>query len=80
MFYFFQKLPKVCIALANGLVQFYSHKKLVDEFHINGSILAMYFGKLGLEEQVLVLVTRSMFLKNKFNAINKEHIFQMARY
>ncbi|KAL7021319.1 hypothetical protein ACKWTF_011841 [Chironomus riparius] len=49
----------VCIALANGLVQFYSHKKLVDEFQINGSVLAMYFGKLGLEEQVLVLVTRN---------------------
>jgi hypothetical protein len=40
----------------------------------------MYFGKLGLEEQVLVLVTRSKYFKNKPDAISKEHIFQTARY
>ncbi|KAG5673312.1 hypothetical protein PVAND_003372 [Polypedilum vanderplanki] len=47
----------ICVALKNGLVQLYSQKNLIDQFQVGDTVLAMYFGKLGLEEQVLVLVT-----------------------
>lgn len=56
------------MALKNGLVQLYSQKNLVDQFQVGDTVLAMYFGRLGLEEQVLVLVTLSecFFLGKQF--------------
>lgn len=54
--------------MRNGLVQLYSQKNLVDQFQVGDSVLAMYFGKLGFEEQVLVLVTRSKYeIRNIFD-------------
>lgn len=47
--------------MRNGLIQLYSQKNLVDQFDVTDSVMAMYFGKLGLEEQVLVLILRSKF-------------------
>lgn len=52
---------QVCVAMRSGLVQLYSQKHLVDQFDTNDSVMAMYFGRLGLEEQVLVLILRSKF-------------------
>ncbi|XP_058066095.1 Bardet-Biedl syndrome 1 protein homolog [Anopheles bellator] len=47
----------VCVALQGGLVQFYSQKRLVDQFYAPESVAALSFGRLGQEEHVLVLVT-----------------------
>lgn len=48
--------------MRNGLVQLYSQKNLVDQFQLNDMVMAMYFGKLGLEEHVLVLILISELL------------------
>ena len=48
------------MALKNGLVQLYSQRNLVDQFNVNDSVMGMYFGRLGLEENVLVLILRSL--------------------
>lgn len=45
--------------MRNGLVQLYAQKSLVDQFQATDAAMAMYFGKLGLEEHVLVLILRS---------------------
>jgi hypothetical protein len=45
--------------MRNGLIQLYSQKSLVDQFQATDAAMAMYFGKLGLEEHVLVLILRS---------------------
>lgn len=47
------------MAMRDGLVQLYSQKNLVDQFQASDAAMAMYFGKLGLEEHVLVLILRS---------------------
>ncbi|XP_058121914.1 Bardet-Biedl syndrome 1 protein homolog [Anopheles ziemanni] len=47
----------VCVGLKGGLVQFYSQKKLVDQFYAPESVSALTFGRLGQEEHVLILVT-----------------------
>ncbi|XP_053676967.1 Bardet-Biedl syndrome 1 protein homolog [Anopheles nili] len=47
----------VCVGLKGGLVQFYSQKKLVDQFYAPESVSALSFGRLGQEEHVLILVT-----------------------
>ncbi|EAA04615.4 AGAP007459-PA [Anopheles gambiae str. PEST] len=47
----------VCVCLKGGLVQFYSQKKLVDQFYAPESVSALTFGRLGQEEHVLILVT-----------------------
>lgn len=47
--------------MKNGLVQLYSQKSLVDQFQATDAVMAMYFGKLGLEEHVLVLILKSEF-------------------
>ncbi|CAO1340392.1 unnamed protein product [Diamesa serratosioi] len=49
----------VCVGLKGGLVQIYSQKHLVDQFYAPDTVLSIYFGPLGLEEHVLVLVTNS---------------------
>lgn len=50
-------LTLICVALREGLVQFYMQKYLVDEFQICGTVSSMVFGYLGLEEHVLSLTT-----------------------
>lgn len=50
-------LSLICVALREGLVQFYMQKYLVDEFQICGTVSSMVFGYLGLEEHVLCLNT-----------------------
>ncbi|XP_035784786.1 Bardet-Biedl syndrome 1 protein homolog isoform X2 [Anopheles albimanus] len=47
----------VCVGLKGGLVQFYSQRKLVDQFYAPESVASLTFGRLGQEEHVLVLVT-----------------------
>ncbi|CAO1334828.1 unnamed protein product [Diamesa hyperborea] len=49
----------VCVGLKGGLVQIYCQKHLVDQFYAPDTVLSIYFGPLGLEEHVLVLVTIS---------------------
>lgn len=47
----------VCVGLANGKVQLYLQKNMVDEFEVESAISSMIFGRLGQEEHVLILVT-----------------------
>lgn len=50
-------LTLICVALQGGCVQFYMQKYLVDEFKVQGTVSAMIFGPLGLEDHVLCLTT-----------------------
>ncbi|XP_037939971.1 Bardet-Biedl syndrome 1 protein homolog [Teleopsis dalmanni] len=50
-------LTLICVALEGGLVQFYMQKYLVDEFQVQSTVVAMLYGRMGLEDCVLSLVT-----------------------
>ena len=49
----------VAIALANNEIHLYKDKFLVDTIHVDESIYAMRFGRLGREDATLVMVTKS---------------------
>lgn len=50
-------LTMVCVAMEGGQVQFYTARKLVDEFSAPTTVGALIFGRLGQEDHVLALNT-----------------------
>ncbi|XP_030385738.1 Bardet-Biedl syndrome 1 protein homolog [Scaptodrosophila lebanonensis] len=55
----------LAIALQGGVVQFYLQRYLVDEFVVSSTVAAMLYGRMGMEDHVLTLVTQEnqMFVK-----------------
>ncbi|XP_068148701.1 Bardet-Biedl syndrome 1 protein homolog [Drosophila tropicalis] len=49
----------VAIALKGGLVKFYLQRYLVDELHANETVDAMLYGRMGMEDHVLTLITQT---------------------
>lgn len=52
-------LTVVAIALKGGVVKFYLQRYLVDEFTLSETVDAMLYGRMGMEDHVLTLVTQS---------------------
>lgn len=52
-------LTLVAIALRGGVVKFYLQRYLVDEFVLEETVDAMLYGRMGMEDHVLTLVTQS---------------------
>jgi len=52
-------LTLVAIALRGGVVKFYLQRYLVDEFSLDETVDAMVYGRMGMEDHVLTLVTQS---------------------
>ncbi|XP_017071190.1 Bardet-Biedl syndrome 1 protein homolog [Drosophila eugracilis] len=52
-------LNLVAIALKGGVVKFYLQRYLVDEFSLDETVDAMLYGRMGMEDHVLTLVTQS---------------------
>ncbi|KAH8398752.1 hypothetical protein KR222_002710 [Zaprionus bogoriensis] len=49
----------VAVALQGGTVQFYLQRYLVDQFVVPDTVAAMQYGRMGVEEHVLVLTTQT---------------------
>ncbi|EDW73429.1 uncharacterized protein Dwil_GK16651 [Drosophila willistoni] len=49
----------VAIALKGGPVKFYLQRYLVDELHANETVDAMLYGRMGMEDHVLTLITQT---------------------
>ncbi|KAH8239968.1 hypothetical protein KR032_009857 [Drosophila birchii] len=52
-------LTLVAIALKGGVVKFYLQRYQVDEFTLSETVDAMLYGRMGMEDHVLTLVTQS---------------------
>ncbi|KAH8297731.1 hypothetical protein KR054_007563 [Drosophila jambulina] len=52
-------LTLVAIALKGGVVKFYLQRYQVDEFALTETVDAMLYGRMGMEDHVLTLVTQS---------------------
>ncbi|KAH8345705.1 hypothetical protein KR067_001832 [Drosophila pandora] len=52
-------LTLVAIALKGGMVKFYLQRYQVDEFALEETVDAMLYGRMGMEDHVLTLVTQS---------------------
>ncbi|KAH8367266.1 hypothetical protein KR200_006170 [Drosophila serrata] len=52
-------LTLVAIALKGGLVKFYLQRYQVDEFALSETVDAMLYGRMGMEDHVLTLITQS---------------------
>ncbi|ALC44105.1 BBS1 [Drosophila busckii] len=49
----------VAVALQGGAVKFYLQRYLVDEFEVPETVAAMLYGRMGMEDHVLTLITQS---------------------